>query len=185
MRTSVPLRHANRILNHGPVVLVTSASGGRDNLMPAAWVMPLDFEPALVAAVIAAGTFTRELVDASGELGLSVPPASFLDAVHAAGQVTGREVDKWARFGLARAPASRIAAPLVDGCLAWLECRVVERSLAERHDLFVCEVLSAWADDRAFHGGEWHFDDPEGRTFHNVVGNRYFLTGEARIVKED
>ena len=181
MRVPVELRRSYRLLNHGPVVLVTAAAGGRDNVMPAAWVMPVDFEPPLVAAVIAEGTFTRELVDASGELALSIPPASILDAVYEAGQLDGREVDKWSRLGLSRARASRVAAPLVEGCLGWLECRVVDRSLAERHDLFVCETVAAWADDELFQGGEWRFAEGDRRSVHHVAAGRFFLTGEARV----
>ena len=183
MRVSVELPKSYRLLNHGPVALVGSAAGGRDNVMPAAWVMPLDFDPPLVAAVLATGTFTRELVEASGELTLSIPPASMLDAVYEAGQVDGRDGDKWTRLGFSRLPASRVAAPLVEGCLGWLECRVVERSLAGKHDLFVCETVAAWADDAVFRGGEWRFDDPERRSIHHVAGGRFFVTGDARVAR--
>ncbi len=183
MRVPVELRRSYRLLNHGPVVLVTSAAAGQTNVMPAAWVMPVDFEPPLVAAVIAGGTATRALVDASGELALSIPPASLLDAVYEAGQVDGREVDKWARFGLRPAPASRVAAPLVEGCLGWLECRVVDCSLAERMDLFVCETVAAWADDDVFRDGEWRFSEPDRRSVHHVAAGRFFVTGEARVAR--
>ena len=183
MRVPVELRRAYRLLNHGPVVLVTSAAAGRTNVMPAAWVMPVDFEPPLVAAVIAEGTATRELVDASGELSLSIPPASMLDAVYEAGQVDGREVDKWARFGFRAAPASKVSAPLVEGCLGWLECRVVDRSLAERMDLFVCEAVAAWADDEVFRDGEWRFSGPDRRSVHHVAAGRFFVTGDARVAR--
>jgi flavin reductase (DIM6/NTAB) family NADH-FMN oxidoreductase RutF len=183
MRVPVELRRAYRLLNHGPVVLVTAAALGRTNVMPAAWVMPVDFEPPLVAAVIAEGTATRELVDASGELALSIPPASMLDAVYEAGQVDGREVDTWTQFGFGRLPASRVSAPLVDGCLGWLECRVVDRALAARMDLFVAEVVAAWADDEVFQGGEWRFTDPDRRSLHHVAAGRFFATGDARIAR--
>lgn len=184
MRVPVELRRSYRLLNHGPVVLVTSAAGGRTNVMPAAWVMPIDFEPPLVAAVIAQGTFTRELVDASGELALSIPPASMLDAVYEAGKLDGHEVDKWSRVGFTPAPATRVAAPLVEGCLGWLECRVVDRSLADRMDLFVCETLAAWADDDVFRDGEWRFAEGDARrTVHHVAGGRFFLTGASVVAK--
>ncbi len=184
MRVPVELRHAYRLLNHGPVVLVASAAEGRTNLMPAAWVMPVDFDPPLVAAVLEEGTLTRELVDATGELALSIPPASMLDAVYGAGKVDGREVDKWARFGFQPEPASKVSPPLVRGCLGWLECRVIEQSLAGRMDLLVCQVLAAWADDEVFRGGEWHFTEPERRTVHHVAVGRFFVTGEARVARE-
>jgi flavin reductase (DIM6/NTAB) family NADH-FMN oxidoreductase RutF len=182
MRVPVELARSYRLLNHGPVVLVSAAAGDRDNVMPAGWVMPIDFAPPLVAVVLAEDSYTRELVDASGELALSIPPASMLDALYEAGQVSGRDGDKWARAGLARLPASRIAAPLVDGCLGWLECRVVERSL-ETLDLLVVETVAAWADDEVWRDGAWRFGDPDRRTVHHLSGDRFFATGEARSAK--
>lgn len=183
MRVPVELRKSYRLLNHGPVVLVGSAANGRENVMPAAWVMPVDFDPPLVAAVIASGTFTRELVDASGELTLSIPPASMLDAVYDAGQMNGRDGDKWARFGFTHLAASRVAAPLVDGCLGWLECRVVDTSLATKMDLFVCETVAAWADDTVFKNGEWRFADADRRSVHHLAGGRFFVTGDERMAR--
>jgi hypothetical protein len=54
--------HASRLVNHGPTVLVTSAHGGRRNVMAAAWSMPVEFTPPRIAVVIDKKTFTRELV---------------------------------------------------------------------------------------------------------------------------
>lgn len=51
-RKVVDLPHAYRLLNHGPVTLVSSAHGGAQNVMAAAWAMPLDFTPPKVAVVI-------------------------------------------------------------------------------------------------------------------------------------
>jgi flavin reductase (DIM6/NTAB) family NADH-FMN oxidoreductase RutF len=180
MRVPLELRHSYRLLNHGPVVLVFAAAGGKDNLMPVAWNVPLDFEPARVALVLSAEAHTRKLVEASGELAISIPPATMLDAVYEAGRVSGHDVDKWARCGFQRVPASRVKAPLVDGCLGWLECRVIDRSLAEKFDLFVAEVEAAWVDDAWFKDGEWIFHDAEQATFHHMSAGKFFLTGAPR-----
>ena len=48
MRQPVDLPRAYRLLNHGPTVLVSAEHEGRRNVMAAAWVMPLDFNPAKV-----------------------------------------------------------------------------------------------------------------------------------------
>lgn len=48
----VALPHASRLVNHGPTVLVTSAHGGRRNVMAAAWSMPVEFTPPRIAVVI-------------------------------------------------------------------------------------------------------------------------------------
>lgn len=184
MRAPVELHRSYRLLNHGPVVLVTAVAGGKAGIMPAAWVMPVDLAPPLVAIVLSEESHTRELIDASGELALSIPPASMIDSVHGAGQVSGREVDKWTRFGFRPLKASRVSAPLVDGCLGWLECRVVDRSLAKQMDLLVCEAVAAWAEDDVFRNGEWSFTDPDRRTIHHLSGGRFFVTGEARAARD-
>src|SRR5438128_2546169 len=105
--------------------------------MAAAWVMAIDFEPPKVAAVLAQDTYTRALVDASGELVLSLPTVAMLDTVYAVGSVSGREVDKLAAYGLRTSPASKVVAPLIEGCVGWLECRVLpEPGIQERYDLY-------------------------------------------------
>lgn len=178
MRIDVPLPKAYLLLNHGPVTLVSSQHGARSNVMAASWAMPLDFEPPKVVVVIDRNTLTRQLVDASGEFVVNVPPRALADRVVGVGSVTGREIDKWSRFGLATLPARRVAAPLVDGCIAWLECRVLpERPTEQKYDLFIAEVVAASADDRVFSGGRWHFDDEALRTIHYVAGGEFFSIG--------
>lgn len=179
-RQAVELAKSYLLLNHGPVTLVSSAAGGRSNVMAASWAMPLDFDPPKVTVVIDARTLTRELIDASGEFALNIPSRAMAEQVLAAGSCSGREGDKFTRLGLARAPASRIAAPLVEGCLAWLECRVIpEASNQQRYDLFIAEVVAAWADPAAFSKGRWHFPDDRKRTLHYQAGGACFATGDA------
>lgn len=197
---AVDLAKAYRLLNHGPTVLVTAAHAGRRNVMAAAWNMPLDFLPPKVAVVIDRNTFTRSLVDASGCIGLSVPRACMLPEVMKAGSLSGRDLaaqglDKFEACGLKAVqpvassvsgvagahagPASEHGTPLVDGCLAWLLCRLLpEPDLAVRHDLFLAEVTAAWADPAAFSDGRWHLPDDESqRSIHHVAGGAFFVTG--------
>ena len=82
-RVSVPLRRACKLINHGPTTMVSSSSGGRQNVMTAAWVMPLDLDPPKIAAVIAADSYTRTLIEASGELVVNVPPVAMKDEAFA------------------------------------------------------------------------------------------------------
>ena len=181
MRREVPLDRAYRLLNHGPTVLVSAAHGGAVNVMAAAWNMPLDFSPPKVAVVIDRHTHTRGLIEGSGEFTLSVPCRSQAALTTAVGDCSGRDVDKAATVGgLVYAPASRVGAPLIEGCVAWLECRVMrEPHIEQAHDLFVGEVIAAWADDRVFSSGRWHFEGHDDlRTLHHVAGGHYLLPGK-------
>jgi flavin reductase (DIM6/NTAB) family NADH-FMN oxidoreductase RutF len=162
-------------------VLVSAAHGGRGNVMAAAWAMPLDFDPPKVAVVIDKSTFTRTLIEASGSFALSVPCRALADATFAAGSLGGADrADKFADCGLAHFPAQRVDAPLVEGCVAWLECRViVEPHDQQAYDLFIAEVVAAQADERVFAGGRWRPDAPaELRTLHHQSGGAFFVAGE-------
>jgi flavin reductase (DIM6/NTAB) family NADH-FMN oxidoreductase RutF len=178
----VELAKAYRLLNHGPTVLVSTAAGERRNVMAAAWCMPLDFDPPKVLVVIDKSTFTRELIEASGEFAINVPTRAQCDLTVAVGTDSGRDQDKFAELSIDTFAADRIRAPLLDGCVAWLECRVVPESHNQsRYDLFIGEVLAAHADSRVFSHGHWHFgvDDKDLRTLHHVAGGAFFVTGEA------
>jgi flavin reductase (DIM6/NTAB) family NADH-FMN oxidoreductase RutF len=178
-RVSVPLRRACKLINHGPTTMVSSSSGGRQNVMTAAWVMPLDLDPPKIAAVIAADSYTRTLIEASGELVVNVPPVAMKDEAFAAGQSSGEDTDKIAELGLATSPASLVAAPLIERCVAWLECRVIpEPGIQERYDLFVCDVLAAWADGDLFVDGLWRFPTDDKRTLHHLSGGVFLVSGD-------
>lgn len=141
---SVELAKSYLLLNHGPVTLVSSAHGDRRNVMAASWAMPLDFSPPKVAVVIDGRAYTRALVEASGEFVLCIPSRAIADQVLAVGSQSGREVDKFAVLGVGAIPASRVQAPLIDGCVAWLECKVIpEPNNEKRYDLFLGEVVAA------------------------------------------
>ncbi|MDO8787351.1 MAG: flavin reductase family protein [Sulfuritalea sp.] len=179
-RIAVPLPKACRLLNHGPTVLVSSAHAGRRNVMAAAWSMPLDFDPPKVAVVIDKSTLTRELVDASGEFVLNVPSRQQAAVTLAVGTQSGREIDKFSIVGVGDTAASVVGAPLIEGCLAWLECRViVEPHIQQTYDLFLGEVVAAWADPSVFSNGRWHFPDEQRRSIHYLSGGSFFTTGDA------
>jgi flavin reductase (DIM6/NTAB) family NADH-FMN oxidoreductase RutF len=57
-RMSLPLRDVYRLLEPGPVVLVTTARSGKANVMTMSWHMMVDFEPAIVACVISNRDYT-------------------------------------------------------------------------------------------------------------------------------
>jgi len=188
MRLPVDLPKSYRLLNHGPTVLVTSAHAGRRNVMAAAWNTGLDFNPARVLVVIDKNTYTRELVKASGVFALNVPSRALAKATLDVGSISGREIpegDKFSRFRLDTFPASMIDVPLVEGCVGWLECRVIPEPHNEKtYDLFIGEVVAAWADSRVFSDGHWHFtDDDSLRTIHYVAGGNFLAIGESFEVK--
>jgi flavin reductase (DIM6/NTAB) family NADH-FMN oxidoreductase RutF len=188
MMVNVDLVKAYRLLNHGPTILVTSSHAGKQNIMAAAWNVPLDFDPPKIIVVIDKNTYTRELIEVSGTFAINVPCVAQIDTVQKVGSSSGRDLkdtDKFAEYGLETFAAKEIAAPLLKGCVAWLECKIIpEPHNQNTYDLFIAEVVAAYADERVFSDGRWHFEgyDQETydklRTIHHVAGGSFFATGE-------
>ena len=179
---SVPLEKAYRLLNHGPTVLVSSRFDGVDNVMAAAWACALDFAPPKLTVVLDKAVRTRALVEASGRFVVQVPTVALLDLTHEVGNRSlAGHPDKLLEAGVELVRLAGDTLPFVAGCAAWLECRLVpEPHNQSSYDLFIGEVVAAWADERVFRDGHWHFEDagPEWRSIHHVAGGHFYAIGE-------
>ena len=177
----VALEHASRLINHGPTVLVTSAAGGRRNVMAAAWSMPVEFTPPRIAVVIDKHTYTRELIAASGAFGICIPGAALVDLTYAVGSSSGRDIDKFAAHGLHAADGPVLAMPVIEaGCAAWLECRLIpERHTENAYDTCFAEVVAAAADERIFANGRWEYRDDNAalQTIHHLGAGQFVRSG--------
>ncbi len=182
--TPVELSKAFRLLNHGPTTLITSAHGSQRNIMAAAWVCALDFNPAKVTVVIDRNTYTRELIEAEGTFAINLPSVQDIEMVKQVGSISGRDLadtDKFVEYGIDTFAAQAITAPLVTACVAWLECKIIpEPHNQATYDLFIAEVVAAHADARVFSDGRWHFEGHDDlRTVHHIAGGVFYATGQA------
>jgi flavin reductase (DIM6/NTAB) family NADH-FMN oxidoreductase RutF len=185
----VPLEKAYRLLTHGPTVLVSSHHAGVDNVMAAAWACALDFAPPKLTVVLDKQTATRGLIEGSGRFVVQVPNAALLELTNRVGNRSlAEEPDKLANAGVGLLHLAGDPLPFVEGCSAWLECRLVpEPHIQSAYDLFIGEVVAAWADDRAFREGHWQFENagPEWRSIHHVAGGQFYAIGEALRATEE
>jgi flavin reductase (DIM6/NTAB) family NADH-FMN oxidoreductase RutF len=138
-----PISDARRFLEPGPIVLLSSAWRGRNNIMTMGWHMVMETQPSLVGCYIWTRDFSRELIRKSRQCVINIPTADMATTVVRIGNTTGRDIDKFAEFGLTAAPAEKVDAPLIEECFANFECRVVDLSLIRKYSLFVLEVVKA------------------------------------------
>ncbi len=143
-KRSLPLSQVYRLLEPGPVTMVTTALEGRPNVMTMSWHTMIDFEPPLVGCVISDRNHTYGVLRATQECVINIPTVELAKKAVGCGNCSGRTVDKFKTFHLTPVAASRVQAPLIDECYANLECRVVDASMAARYDLFILEVVKAW-----------------------------------------
>lgn len=185
----VDLAKAYRLLNHGPTVLVSARHAGVDNVMSAAWACALDFAPPKLTVVIDKATRTRALVEHSGHFVIQVPTAAQMQLTHDVGNTSlHQDQHKLRHHGVELFGIEGHDLPFVAGCSAWLACRLIpEPHNQQAYDLFIGEVVGAWADTRVFANGHWHFETagPEWRSLHYVAGGQFYAIGESLVARTD
>jgi flavin reductase (DIM6/NTAB) family NADH-FMN oxidoreductase RutF len=146
MMKDLPLSKVYQLLEPGPVVMLTTASKGRANVMTLSWHMMVEFEPPLVACVVSGENHSFAALRATRKCVIAVPSVKLARIVVEVGNCSGRDLDKFAALGLTPMPADKVAAPLVAECFANLECKVADTRMVNRYNLFILEVLKAWTD---------------------------------------
>jgi flavin reductase (DIM6/NTAB) family NADH-FMN oxidoreductase RutF len=187
MRRPIPDSEARRLLGGGPVTLVTTSWHGKSNVMPAAYVTPLSFEPPLIGVAISPTRHSYDMIRYSEQFALNIPGRRLIHHVQYLGSVSGSEVDKFELTKLPTFKAARVDAPLIEGCIAYIECGLADALRVGDHVLFVGQVMAASADAEAF-DQTWLLDDDDEKPLHYLGVNRYALLGEkleARMPKPE
>jgi flavin reductase (DIM6/NTAB) family NADH-FMN oxidoreductase RutF len=176
----IPLKRANRLINDGCTILVTSQYGDKESIITLAWQMPVSASPPMAAISVGPSRYSHDLISQSGQFVINVPPFSLLKETIYCGSVSGRDEDKFEGAGLTREPAQIVSAPLIAECIGHLECKVAQEVTAGDHTLFLGEVVAASAAERLW-DEVWQVDKKEARTIHHLGGS--FFCAPERIVK--
>src|SRR5262249_22473641 len=110
--------------------------------------------------------YCHETIETTHEFVVNVCGEGQLRAIGPSRTLSGRDAsDKIARLGLETRPARRVAAPLIVGCHANLECRVRSSSPTDGVSLYVADVLACHVDDSVppvarFVGKTFRLDSP-------------------------
>ncbi|MBI2861949.1 MAG: flavin reductase family protein, partial [Chloroflexi bacterium] len=172
MLEEVPLHLAHRLLVCGPVLLITAAARGREDVTTVAWAMPVSQVPPYVAVAIYPSRLVYELIKRSEQFAINIPNLELAEQVQLCGTLTGYEVDKLRESQLTMTAAKVIQAPLIEECIGHLECGVVSALEPGDHAVFIAETLAAWAKPGLFRDG-WTLDVPKGKPIHHLGGTYY------------
>jgi flavin reductase (DIM6/NTAB) family NADH-FMN oxidoreductase RutF len=185
---AVPLDKSYRLINHGPTVLVSARHAGVDNVMAAAWCCALDFAPPKLTVVLDKSTKTRDLIERSGTFVIQVPTVAQLQLTREVGaRSLHSDADKLQHSGVTVFGMDGYDLPFVEGCAAWLACKlIVEPHNQQAYDLFIGEIVGAWADSRVFKDGHWQFEHADAalRSLHYIAGGHYYAIGDVHDAGE-
>lgn len=150
-KRSFPLSKVYRLLEPGPVVMVTTAGKGRPNIMTMSWHTMIEFEPPLVGCVISNRNYSFDFLNTDRECVINIPTVKLAKQVVGCGNCSGKKVDKFKKFCLTSIASTCVGAPLIDECYANLECRVADAKMVSKYNFFVLEVVKAWIDPAQKH----------------------------------
>jgi len=176
MRRTLEPTDALRLLNGGPVVLLTTRFRNETNVMPAIWTVPLSRRPPLIGVAVNPSRYTHDMVRFAEEFALNFPGRDLLNHTHYFGAVSGAAVGKLELAKLPTFKASKISAPLIEHCLAHVECSLDDALRLGDHTLFVGRVLVVQAEPEAF-DETWLIEDRDYRPLHYLGLDRYAVLG--------
>ena len=165
------LSEVYRLLEPGPVVLLTTIRSGRANVMPMSWHLMMEFTPPLVGCVVSNGDYSFATLKTTKECVINIPTVELAKIVVACGNTSGSNVDKFEKFGLTPVAAKLVKAPLIAECYASLECKVRDTKLVTQYNFFILEVVQAWIDAA----------QKRPRTIHHQGEGEFMLPG--RIIR--
>lgn len=175
----VDLKFAYRLLGLGSVVMVSSYDENNvPNLMTCAWNCCLDFDPPKAILVLGSGSKTRANIEKTRELVINIPSNKQKDLVLAVGSKHGFDVNKFEENNIEAKKSKLVNAPIVDGCIGYLECRVIdEPEMMKKYDIVMVEILKAYANEQAFDGQKYTLTS-DLTTIHHLADDKLVATGD-------
>ena len=158
------LSKAFTLMESGPVVLVTTHDGQKDNIMTISWTMVMDFTP-VFAIVTGEWNHSFAALRKNRECVIAIPTVDMLDKVVGIGTCSGADTDKFAKFKLTPVQGKVVTSPLIKECLANIECKVID--IVKKHNIVVLEGVAACIDPAR----------KEKRTIHAVGDGTFIVDG--------
>ena len=140
---TMPIGRAFTLLEPGPVVLITTRVGEKNNIMTISWTMVMDFTP-IFAITTGPWNYSYSALRESGECVIAIPPVDLIDQVVGVGTCSGADTDKFEKFGLTPVKGKQVRSPLIKECLANIECKVID--IVQKHNIVVLEGVAAYFD---------------------------------------
>ena len=151
-------------------MLVTTHDSGKDNVMTISWQMVMDFIPHIA---ISTGSWNEsfETILKTKECCLNVPGFDMIETAVGIGVIHGSECDKFEQFGLPKQKAGTVTAPIIQNCLAAIECKLED--YIEEHGLLIFKGIQLWENR----------EQKERRVIHANGDGTFFADGEFRNLR--
>ena len=158
-----------------PVVLGGAVVGGRANFLAVGWIARVNSRPPMLGMALNKTHYTTGGIREHKEFSVNVPGVNLLEKVDYCGLVSGRDADKSKLFDVFYGKLR--GAPLIRECPLSLACNLVEVVSLPSNELFIGEIVEAYADEGCLTAG--HLDIGKMQPFTlTMPDNTYWKIGE-------
>ena len=117
----------------------------RPNFLAVGWVTRVNFKPPMIAVALGKSHYTNAGIHAAGSFSVNVPGVELIEKTDFCGIVSGRDEDKSALFTVIRGAETGV--PMIDDCPLCMECRVVKVVDLPTNEVFIGEIVGAYANE--------------------------------------
>jgi flavin reductase (DIM6/NTAB) family NADH-FMN oxidoreductase RutF len=131
------LQQALEKMTHG-IYVITTCDDNNINGMIASWVTQVSYEPPMVMVAIHPSRFSHHLIEKSGHFVLHILAK---EQINLLSRFKGS--DPSAKFHSIKWTRGKTGCPILETCIAYLECRVKANYNPGNHSLFIGEIIDA------------------------------------------
>ena len=163
-----------------PVALIGANVNGKPNFEPIAYVGVVEYKPPLISVASYETHYTNIGIKENGAFSINTPSENIIKGTDYCGIVSGKNTDKSEVFDVFYGDLKTV--PMVSQSPLNLECKVIKTikisdfvDIEKSHELFIGEVVNAYADDEYLTEGAP--DISKFKTFTFSMGH-YWKVGE-------
>ncbi|HAM38383.1 MAG: hypothetical protein A2474_07490 [Elusimicrobia bacterium RIFOXYC2_FULL_34_12] len=167
---------AYRLINHGPIVLITSIDKNNEpNIMTIAWTSVINSEPPLVAIAVGNQAYSQKSIKESKEFVINIPDKKLMKSIIYCGNHSGENINKFGTLKLSPLKSDTIKPPKIKECFAHLECKVIKQYRYSDVLFFISKVVYADVEKKYF---DESIKTDKIKTIHHLGGGWFAETGK-------
>ena len=169
-----------KVLAPRSVVLVSTVNlKGVSNAAPFSFVMPISYNPPLIAVASSPDHHTVKNILKTGDFVVNVPSYEILKELFICAGDFPAGVSEIKKANLTEEKSTKVKSPGIKECFARFECKLFKKYVTGDHLLIVGKILRAYVRDDYFSGGKYLITRANPLT--HIGGSEFGLLG--KVVK--
>lgn len=132
----------------GVALVICKDKKGMVDVTPIGWFMPCNSKPRCWAISLYHRHYSHKVISETGEFVLCLPSYKQRKDILYCGSVSSWNVDKLKKCKFKTILSKKVKPPVLEDSIACFECKVIIKTKAPDHTIFIGKVLTAYISDR-------------------------------------